>query len=151
VGGDGVLPLALVPSSDVKPLTASELALRVIPAIRGVKNQLAELAKAGGAVSVLEVVVSELRAGQAELTRKVSDLTSKLVETRAVVKSLDNWVIATEFAQVSGCSAVPVYTARGVVPASVVLGSVPASSLVCAPGTAILTELLASDIDHLLQ
>jgi len=139
-----------------KLLTASELALRVIPAINGLKTQLAALTKNGGPVSNLETAVSELRAGQVELARKVSDLTSKLAETRAIVKSLDNWVIATEFAQASGCGAVPVYTARGAAPTSVVPGSAPVSSLalqafVSAPVTTTLPELLASDIDLLLE
>jgi len=137
-------------------LTASELALRVIPAINGLKTQLAALAKDGGPVSNLETAVSALKAGQVELARKVSDLTTKLAETRAIVKSLDNWVIATEFAQASVCGAVPLYAAKGTAPASVVPGSVPGSSLVLqslvsAPVTTTLPELLASDIDLLFE
>jgi len=153
----GVVSLSgVVDAGASKLLTASQLALRVIPAINGLKTQLAALTKIGGPVSDLKTAVSELRAGQVELTRKVSDLNSKLAETRAIVKSLDNWVIATDFAQASGCGAVPVYTARGVAPASVVLGSASASSLapqafVSAPVMTTLTELLASDIDLLLE
>jgi len=91
-----------------------------------------------------------------ELNRKVSDLHSKLAEMRAIVKSLDSWVIATDLAQASGCRDVPVYAARVVVPASVVLGSASVSilapqALVSAPALAPLTELLASDLDLLLE
>jgi len=90
------------PPSDLKPLTASELALKVIPAINGLKAQLEAVIKIGGCVSVLETVVAELRSSQAELTRKVSDLVVKLADTRANVKTLENWVVAMKFTQIPG-------------------------------------------------
>jgi len=161
VVGSGVLPVGGVPSSDLKPLMASELALKVIPAINAVKSQLASLTKTGGPVSILEAVVAELRAGQVELTRKVSDLTAKLAETRVVVKSLDNWVVAADFAQLSGLStvvatALPLRTMMSGAPASVVLGPGSSSSAALkavpysATVIATMPELLSADIDRLL-
>jgi len=66
VGGSGVSLGGVVPPSEPKPLTASELALKVIPAVNGLKAQLAAVIKTRGSVSVLETVVAELRAGQVE-------------------------------------------------------------------------------------
>jgi len=120
--------------------------------------------KIGGSVSVLETVVAELRSSQAELTRKVSDLVVKLADTRANVKTLENWVVAMEFTQIpggSGASAVPMYAARFGAPANVVLGSASSSSLdpqavglnvglLSATGTVTMPELMSSDIDRLL-
>jgi len=82
-----------------------------------------------------------------------------LSETRANVKSLENWVVALEFAQIpggGGAADAPMYTARPGAPASVVLGHSSSTSLApqAAPSilaTATLTELLASDIDRLLD
>jgi len=75
-------------SSDQKVLTVTELALRVIPAINGVKAQLAAVMKSVGSVSVLENAVTKLRASQVELTRKVGELAVKLADVRANVKTL---------------------------------------------------------------
>jgi len=83
----------------VNSLTVSELALKVIPAINTLKALLVELTTSVAVLPVLEAAVIELKAGQLELARKVGDLTSKLTETRASVKLLDDWTIAAEFAQ----------------------------------------------------
>jgi len=61
VVGGSVLLGGVGSSSDQKVLTVTELALRVIPAINGVKARLAAVLKSVGSVSVLETVVAELR------------------------------------------------------------------------------------------
>jgi len=80
-------------------LTASELALKVIPIINALKAQVAGVSVSLSAIPVLEAAVAEARAGQVDLARKVVDLTQKLTETRASVKLLDGWMVAAEFAQ----------------------------------------------------
>jgi len=141
----------------VNSLTASELALKVIPAINALKALLVGLTTTVAVLPVLEAAVVELKAGQLELARKVGDLTSKLTETRVSVKLLDDWTIAAEFAQLP----------RGVVGSSgqvLILSSAPpqgvgsvvmsdAVPLVMAstPVTSSLPELLASDIDSLFD
>jgi len=80
----------VVPPNDQNSLTVTELALKVIPAINGLKAQLAAVLKSVSSVSVLETVVTELRASQVELTRKVGELAVKLAYARANVKTLES-------------------------------------------------------------
>jgi len=155
VGSSGLLG-GVVPTSDQKLLTVSELALKVIPAINGLKAQLAAVMKSVGSVSVLETVVAELRTSQAELTRKVGELAVKLADARGNVKTLENWMVAMKFAQLpggSGVPAVPTHAARVV--ALVNVGGASSSgldphALISASGTVLMPELLSSDIDRLL-
>jgi len=76
--------------------------MKVIPAINGLKAQLAAVFKSVSSVSVLEAVVTELKASQEELTRKVGELSVKLADVRANVKTLEGWVVAIEFTQIPG-------------------------------------------------
>jgi len=130
-------------------LTASELALKVIPIINALKAQFAGMLVSLAAIPLLEAAVAGAKAGQVDLTRKVLDLTQKQSETRASFKLLDDWTIAAEFDQLPSSravSSVPVYGLDGVgksVAAPHALGS--------APVTMPLPELLASDIDSLLD
>jgi len=89
----------------------------------------------------------------------VNELVVKLADTRANVKTLENWVVAMEFAQIPGGSGVPaepMYAAVVGAPDNVVLGVAsssrldPQAVLLSAPGTVIMPELLSSDIDRLL-
>jgi len=143
-------------SSDQKVLTVTELALRVIPAINGVKAQLAAVMKSVGSVSVLENVVTELRASQVELTRKVGELAVKLADARANVKTLESWVVAMEFTQIpggSGVPAVPTQNASVVAPVSLggaSLSGVGPHAIVSASDTVLMPEMSACDIDRLL-
>jgi len=79
-------------------LTASELALKVIPAINALKAQLVGLTNA---LPVMEAAIAELKAGQLDSARKLAELSRKVTETRASVKFLNDWTIAAEFAQLS--------------------------------------------------
>jgi len=73
-----------------KTLPASELALKVIPAINSLKSQLVALAKSASVVLLLKAPVAELKAGQAELTKNIQELSVRLTETRASFKVIDN-------------------------------------------------------------
>jgi len=141
----------------VNTLTASELALKVIPAINALKALVVGLTASVSVLPGLEAAIVGLKAGQLELAKKVGELTGKLTETRASLKVLEYWAVAAEFAQLS----------KGTVGASgqvVRLGSAPppgvgsvmmeavvprvVASVYVAP---LLPELLASDLDGLLD
>jgi len=149
--GGGLRPVDPV----VNSLTASELASKVIPAINALK---ALLTTTVAALPVLEAAVVELKAGQLELAPKVGDLTSKLAETRASVKLLDNWTIAAEFAQIPrGVVGLGGQVFKGLrvappqgVGSEVVSAAVP-PVLAGTPVTSSLPELLGSDIDSLFE
>jgi len=87
----------------------------------------------------------------------VGELTGKLTETRASVKVLDDWTIATEFAQLSRGAVGPsgqVMRMSSAPPQGV--GSVVRSAtvplvMVSAYVAPLLPELLASDLDGLLD
>jgi len=139
----------------VNSLTGSELALKVIPAINALK---ALLTTTVAALPVLEAAVVELKAGQLELARKVGDLTSKLTETHASVKLLDNWTIAAEFAQIPrgavGSSGQVFKSLSSAPPQGVgseVMSATVPPVLASTPVTSSLPELLASDIDSLFE
>jgi len=158
VGGSVGPPGLAVALTAVNTLTASELALKVIPAINALKAMVIGLTKSVAGLSVLEATVVELKAGQGELVRKVGDLTGRLTETRASVKLLDDWAIAAEFAQlpkvVVGTPSSQISrlgAASPLVVGGVDMGAaVPQvmSSVYVAP---LLPELQASDLDSLLD
>jgi len=79
----------------ISPLTASELALKVIPAINALKAQLVGITNA---LPVMEASIAELKAGQLDSSRKLAELSRKVTETRASVKFLNDWTIVAEFA-----------------------------------------------------
>jgi len=136
------------------PLTASELAVRVIPAINALKGQLAGLVNS---LPVMEAAVRELRAGLQDGARKLDELSRKLTETRASVKYLNEWTIAADYDKLSrgavgssghaySLSVAPPHGVDAVAMSTAVpqvLGSTLDASL--------LHELLASDIDSLLD
>jgi len=138
-------------------LTASELAVKVIPIINALKAQLAGVSVSLAAIPVLEAAVAEAKAGQLDLIRKVADLTQKLTETRASVKLLDDWTIAAEFAQlprVAVGSSVQDLSLSSAPPqgvGSVVMSAAVPLVLASTPVTTSLPELLASDIDRLFD
>jgi len=135
------------------PLTASELVLKVIPAINALKAQLVGLT---ASLPVMEAAIGELKAGQQDSARKLEELSRKVTEMRASVKFINDWIIAFEFVQLP----------RGVVGSNGPLYSLSAGSqsaggvaataaiqqaLVVPPVTTLLPELLASEIDSLFE
>jgi len=91
--------------------------------------------------------VTELKASQVELTRKVGELAVKLADARANVKTLESWVVAMEFTQIlggSGVPGVPLRTSSVVAPVSV------GGAIISASGTGLMPDMTSSDIDRLL-
>jgi len=156
--GGGLGPVdPVVTLTAVNALTASELALKVIPAINALKALVVGLTTSVSVLPVLEAAIVDLKAGQLELAKKVGELTGKLTETRASVKVLDDWTIATEFAQLSrgvvgsSCQALrPNSATPQGVGSLVTSAAVPVvmASVYVAP---VLPELQASDLDSLLD
>jgi len=156
--GGGLGPVdPVVTLTAVNALTASELALKVIPAINALKALVVGLTTSVSVLPVLEAAIVELKAGQLELARKVGDLTGKLAETRASVKLLDDWAIAAEFAQLSkgtvGASGQVVRLGSAPPPGvgSVVMEAVVPRVVASVYVAPLLPELLASDLDGLLD
>jgi len=96
VSGGGVVVSAGVVGN---PLTASELALKVIPINNALKAQLAGMSTSMVAIPVKEAAIGELKVGQVDSSRKLAELSRKVSETCASGKFLNDWTIAAEFAQ----------------------------------------------------
>jgi len=135
------------------PLTASELALKVIPAINALKAQLVVITNT---LQVMEASIAELKAGQLDSSGKLAERSRKVTETCASVKCLNDWTIAAEFAQLPKCavgSSGQVFILYGPPQGvgSVMMSAAVPQVLASTPVNPSLPELLASDIDSLFE
>jgi len=90
--------------------------------------------------------VTELKASQVELTRKVGELSVELVDIRANVKTLEGWVVAMEFTQIPGGSGVPVVPLR----TSSFVAPVSVGGAISVSGAGLMPDMTSADIDRLL-
>jgi len=102
VGGVvGVVGGVVDPDVAVRPVTVTELALRVIPLINNLKAQLVEVQLALKVLSTFQTVINQLKEDFVVLNTKYGGLDECLVKTNAVLKSLDDWSIAYDFSRAS--------------------------------------------------
>jgi len=92
---------SMIVDGDVKELTVTELAMRVIPLVKTLKTQLVEVQLALKVLSLFQSVVNQLKEDVAVLNTKYGGLDERLVKTNAVLKSLDDWSIAYDFTRIN--------------------------------------------------
>jgi len=143
----------------VKAVTVTELALRVIPLVNGLKFQLVDMQRALGVLPAVQLAIKELREGFLMLDKKCNDLIISQGKTDVSVKVLDQWSLAYDFSKIpsglvnsplNGPISVPVVpTMVGVITGGPVVGVIDGVTPdVVAPP---LVELFILDLDTMFQ
>jgi len=92
---------SMIVDGDVKELTVTELAVRVVPLVKTLKTQLVEVQLALKVLSSFQSVVNQIKEDVAVFNTKYGGLDERLVKTNLILKSLDDWSIAYDFTRIS--------------------------------------------------